>query len=1055
MVDIKSSPHADIAGIHSFLADGGEMGELTRNFDWSKTSIGTPDHWPQSLQTTLSIILNSRFPMFLWWGENLIQFYNDAYRPSLGNNGKHPLALGQKGEDCWPEIWPVIKPLIDQVRSGGGATWSEDQLIPIYRNGKLEDVYWTFGYSPVKDESGKVGGVLVVCNETTEKMLNLKKLEESNDQLQFAIEATQLGTWDMNPKTHVLNGNQRLKEWFGLPSNDEFELSKAIDQVAEKDRDRVSKAIHHALEFSSGGQYDIEYSIIHPETHQERIVKAKGRAWFNEDKLAYRFNGTLQDVTEQAIPRKRVEESEMNLRSMILQAPVAMCILKGPSHTVEIANERMLELWGREEAMGKPIFELLPDARNEGFEDLLNGVYQTGQSYKAFGVPVTLHRTHGWTTVYCDFLYEAFREPDNSISGVMAVATEVTEQVIARKKIEESEEQVRALVESAPFPIGVYVGKEMRIQIANQTILDIWGKGNDVIGKLYTEVLPELENQKIFEQLEKVYTTGVPFHAFNQYLDLIVNGETRPYYFNYSFTPLRDASGKVYGVMNTGADVTDLNFAKKKIEDSELFALTVIQKSTAAQVIWLGQDMVFNMINDRMLEIVGRDRSIIGKPFMEAVPELIGTPLMERLRNVLDTGETYFQPEEMHVLVRHGIPHTGYYNYTFQALNDSAGVNYGIIGTAIEVTDQVKARKKLEEEKERTRLAIAAGELGIFEIDLKTTEIIPDQRFNEIMGFDKNMSWDEYASAFHPDDLPLKSMQKEKLKSGIFDFEARVIRNDKSIHWIRSKGSVYIDSSGEPAKVIGVLQDITERKQAEESMELKNIQLLRTNNDLDNFIYTASHDLKSPMSNIEGLLNTLKDSILSEHGEMANDTHLIFQLMEKSINRFKTTILDLTEITKAQKAQDEDIKELNFSQVVEDVKLSIYDKIAESGATINTDFSKANTLNFSKKNLRSIMYNLLSNAVKYRDKNRPSEIFIKTEKTEDYIIVIIKDNGLGITKKGREKLFTMFKRFHDHVEGTGIGLYIVKRIIDNAGGKIEVESEVGEGTTFKLYFKVQ
>lgn len=144
----------------SFLLGGGEMGSLTRSFNWSQTSIGSPESWPQSLRTTLNILLNAGFPMFLWWGNDLIQFYNDAYRPSLGNNGKHPQALGQRGEDCWPEIWPVVSPLINQVMEGGGATWNEDQLIPIYRNGKLEDVYWTFSYSPITNESGEIAGCL-------------------------------------------------------------------------------------------------------------------------------------------------------------------------------------------------------------------------------------------------------------------------------------------------------------------------------------------------------------------------------------------------------------------------------------------------------------------------------------------------------------------------------------------------------------------------------------------------------------------------------------------------------------------------------------------------------------------------------------------------------------------------------------------------------------------------------------------------------------------------------------------------------------------------------
>ena len=114
----------------------GEMAELTRTFDWSQTSIGPIDRWPEVLLNAVNTLLNSRHPMFLWWGEDLVQFYNDAYRPSLGV-GKHPMALGQKGEDCWPEIWPIIFPQIEAVMTRGEATWHENQLVPIYRNGRL------------------------------------------------------------------------------------------------------------------------------------------------------------------------------------------------------------------------------------------------------------------------------------------------------------------------------------------------------------------------------------------------------------------------------------------------------------------------------------------------------------------------------------------------------------------------------------------------------------------------------------------------------------------------------------------------------------------------------------------------------------------------------------------------------------------------------------------------------------------------------------------------------------------------------------------------------
>jgi len=160
----------------AFLRGGGVCGALARSVDWAATPLGPPAGWPAALKTTLSIIFNSRHPMFLWWGPELIQFYNDGYAPSFGR-GKHPAAMGQRGQECWPEIWAVIGPQIEDVMLRGQPSWHENQLIPIYRNGVLEDVYWTYGYSPVYDEGHAVLGTLVVCTETTSQVTFQKELE--------------------------------------------------------------------------------------------------------------------------------------------------------------------------------------------------------------------------------------------------------------------------------------------------------------------------------------------------------------------------------------------------------------------------------------------------------------------------------------------------------------------------------------------------------------------------------------------------------------------------------------------------------------------------------------------------------------------------------------------------------------------------------------------------------------------------------------------------------------------------------------------------------------
>jgi PAS domain S-box-containing protein len=315
MTTVNSSPSTN-----HYFDGGGELGQLIREFDWSKTVLGSPDTWSQSLLTTISIMLNSKFPMFLWWGPELIQFYNDGYRPSLGQNGKHPKALGQRGEECWPEIWTVIKPLIDQVMAGGESVWSEDQLIPIYRNNKLEDVYWTFSYSKVTDETGKPAGVLVICNETTKNVKSYNVVKDAKKELEFAIEAAELGTWDLNPVNNQFIGNERLKSWFGLSTDAEIELTDALESIIFEDREKVVEAIQKALEKGSDGNYNIIYTIQNKQG-DKKVVEATGKAMFDDDGNAIRFSGILQDVTESYQLQLRKDEF-ISVASHELKTPI-------------------------------------------------------------------------------------------------------------------------------------------------------------------------------------------------------------------------------------------------------------------------------------------------------------------------------------------------------------------------------------------------------------------------------------------------------------------------------------------------------------------------------------------------------------------------------------------------------------------------------------------------------------------------------------------------------------------------------------------------------------
>ncbi|WP_244307420.1 PAS domain-containing sensor histidine kinase [Flavobacterium fluviatile] len=680
---------------HYFLEGGGEMGHLIRCKDWSKTPLGIPDTWPQSLRTTLGIILNSKFPMFLWWGEELTCFYNDAYRPSLGNEGKHPNILGQNAEEAWPEIWPVISPLIQQVLAGEESIWSENQLIPIYRNGKIEDVYWTFSYSPVHDESGKIAGVMVICSETTENVNSLKKLEESNNR--------------------YLNN--------------------------------------------------------------------------------------------------------------IIQAPTAMCVFRGRNHIVEVVNDMMLEIWGKskEEVINKPIFEGLPEAKGQGLESLLDNVYETGKKFVANEHPVNLPRNGKIETSYINFVYEALKESDGTISGIVAIAIEVTEQIEARSRIEESEHKIRALVENAPFAIAVYTGEEMIIELANEAIINIWGKGNDVIGKSFMDLLPELTSQLVFEQIKNVYKTGQPFHTENTPLDLLVDGKWGTYYFNYGFTPLYDLKGNIYGVMNTGVDLTDLNLAKKKIEEADKRFRNTVRQAPVGITILRGADHVVEMANEAYLKLVDREEtSFVGRPLFDSLPEVKET-VSSLLDDVLNTGIPYHGNELPVPLKRQGIESIYNFDFLYHPLKEQDGKISGIIVTATEVTEKVQARTKTEQNEQRLNIIVEASELGIWELNAKTKELTYSQRYLEIVGGYKEyleLSHEQLLKHVHKDDLHIREKAiRQAITSGVLYYEARVIWTDKSVHWVEAKGKVFYDKEGKPERLIGTARDITELKRHQQELE--------------------------------------------------------------------------------------------------------------------------------------------------------------------------------------------------------------------------------------------
>lgn len=234
---------------------------------------------------------------------------------------------------------------------------------------------------------------------------------------------------------------------------------------------------------------------------------------------------------------------------------------------------------------------------------------------------------------------------------------------------------------------------------------------------------------------------------------------------------------------------------------------------------------------------------------------------------------------------------------------------------------------------------------------------------------------------------------------------------------------------------------------AMEKLAQANKELKRVNTDLDNFIYTASHDLKSPIVNMEGLVQMMEQSL---KGKLNEKEQKSLAMMESSIGKLKNTISCLSDVTKIDKNLDQQKEVILIPEIVEDVKADIHHLIQETAPTLIEEY-EVEQIEIARANFRSIVYNLLSNAIKYRSPDRALQINISTYNEDGFFVFSVQDNGLGLSTAQQSKLFTMFKRLHTHVEGTGIGLYIIKRIVENMQGKVVVESELNEGSTFKVY----
>jgi len=437
--------------------DGGsECGRLIAEFDWSATPLGSASGWPASLTATIANMLHTRQPMLLFWGPELIQFYNDSFVPSFGQ-GKHPAAMGQRARDCWADAWPVVGAQIEAVMSRGEPAWQEDALIPIYRNGRMEEVFWTYSYSPAFDDQGEIVGTLVIVTETTARVVSMRRLEALSQlsvvlssvvsyEAAFDAVVAIAASWPVDIPFVVVGDARepsRVHAHSGIARDEVGAVMDAVLAASPSSRPRDL-----AIEGPPGAAWPepvrrVLVGVVGSMAHV-LVLGVSPRLPLDDGYRRYltqvfdQLSSTLRR-NDNASASRTIERQRDNL---LLRAPVAAALMTGPEHTYQLANALYCKVVGRD-PVGKTYADAFPELRRSELPGILDRVYRTGEPFAVSEMRVLLDRKGVGTAEDCYFNFnlEPLRDELGRVYGMMVVAVDITDQVQARRALEKIDEE--------------------------------------------------------------------------------------------------------------------------------------------------------------------------------------------------------------------------------------------------------------------------------------------------------------------------------------------------------------------------------------------------------------------------------------------------------------------------------------------------------------------------------------------------------------------------------------------------------------------------------------
>ena len=1080
------------------MPQNGECADLIRSRDWSQTAIGPLARWPPSLRTAISICLDSRYPILLWWGSKMLMLYNDAYRAILG--AKHPASFGSPGEKVWPEIWNVIGPMLHGVIDEGQATWSDDLELVLHRNGYFEETYFTFSYSPIRDSAGTVEGIFSAIFETTDRVFDKRRLRTLRDlaarSLEKArsveeacrIDAATLGENDRDVPFALIYLTDserkvaRLAGSAGVIGDSRYAPAEVVlddpAQVWPMGAQMTGASFVDTGAFADlpAGAWDEpphSVAILPLQTpgHESHIgflvAGVSPRRQLDERYL--NFLTTAAGHIANAIASARAYEDERARAEALAKVDRAKTLFfTNISH--EFRTPLTLMLGPVEDLLAKPAEQIGPESRQN-----LEIIHRHGL------------RLLKLVNTLLDFsrIESGRMRPNYEPTNLSKFTAELASTF--RSAIEKA--GIRFAIDTPPIETPVYVDPDMWEKIVLNLLSnafkftfdgEISVRLRETHGAVELAIsdtgvgIPVGELPQLFARFHRVEGsrgrsyegTGIGLALVKELVQLhsgavlveSVEGQgttfrvTLPTNVSRSTAagplPLRSAGNlqrqyveELQGWVAEDGDVTITTAPSEKPRvvladdnaDMRQYIARLLEPRFEVHSAPNGRSAL-NLIRRHPPDLVVTDVMMPELDGFGLLREMRADPALQSLPVIMLSARA---GEEARI---EGVQ-AGADDYVIKPF--SARELLARISAQVDMLHiRRDAQRRITESEERLQLAMKFAALGSWEFDPATGAGIASERVRAIFGCQSNEApvgfW---FSRMHPDDRPRVEalFQSAVATVGPYEAEYRVV-DGETTRWIRSKGHMI---GGERPRMIGIIEDITERKASEARADALYQEATEAHRTKDDFFAMLSHELRTPLTSISGWASLLEhnpdpDTALAAARSIGNSAGLQAKLVDD--------LLDVSRMMTGKFAMEK--SEIDLRTVIDSAVAAARPAAAAKAVALRLTSPASIAFRGDEARLRQVTTNLLSNAIKFTPAG--GVVLVRLDIVDSSVLLEVTDTGEGIDPLFLPRVFERYAQAGGRrYGGLGLGLSIARHIVELHGGSVAVKSEgEGKGATF-------